>query len=89
MPARSGGDGGDGGDSGDAADGGYGGMIDPLDNGRFARDLAREAAAVRDLRVYDLHGASGVPSQEEITTLEAGDLTNAYEELTGSLPRSR
>ncbi|WP_331732484.1 AAA family ATPase (plasmid) [Streptomyces avidinii] len=60
------------------------GMIDRLGNGRFARELVRKAAAARDLRVFDRHGNSGVPSQDEITTLHLGDVMDAYQELTGS-----
>ncbi|WP_244313446.1 AAA family ATPase [Streptomyces zinciresistens] len=65
------------------------GLIDRLGNGRFARELARKAAAVRDLRVFDLHGSSGVPSQDEVTTLYVGDVMDAYQELTESLPPNR
>ncbi|MFJ1652947.1 AAA family ATPase [Streptomyces sp. NPDC088337] len=65
------------------------GMIDRLGNGRFARELARKAAAVRDLRIYDEHGSSGVPSEYEVTTLHAGDVMDAYQELTGSIPPNR
>ncbi|MEV6683089.1 AAA family ATPase [Streptomyces erythrochromogenes] len=61
------------------------GMIDRLGNGRFARELVRRAAAARDLRVFDLHGNSGVPSPEEVTTLHLGDVMDAYQELTASL----
>ncbi|MFJ2297164.1 AAA family ATPase [Streptomyces sp. NPDC087894] len=61
------------------------GLIDRLGNGRFARELARKAAAVRDLRVFDLHGSSGVPSQDEVTTLHVGDVMDAYQELTESV----
>ncbi|MFB6809479.1 AAA family ATPase [Streptomyces sp. NPDC056387] len=60
-------------------------MIDRLGNGRFAREFARKAAAARDLRVFDRHGSSGVPSQEELTTLHVGDVMDAYQELTGSV----
>ncbi|WP_408997225.1 AAA family ATPase [Streptomyces europaeiscabiei] len=63
------------------------GLIDRLGNGRFAREIARKAAAVRDLRVFDLHGSSGVPSQGEVTTLHVGDVMDAYQELTESIPR--
>ncbi|MFJ6246552.1 MULTISPECIES: AAA family ATPase [unclassified Streptomyces] len=62
------------------------GMIDRLGNGRFARELARKASAARDLRVFDVHGSSGVPSQGEITTLHVGDVMDAYQELTESVP---
>ncbi|MGW2668139.1 AAA family ATPase [Streptomyces sp. NPDC001272] len=61
------------------------GLIDRLGNGRFARELVRKAAALRDLRVFDRHGSSGVPSQDEVTTLHVGDVMDAYQELTGSL----
>lgn len=65
-----------------------GGTIDRLGNGRFARELARKAAAVRDLRIYDLHGSAGIPSPQEVTTLHAVDVEDAYRELTESLPRT-
>ncbi|MFD5181501.1 AAA family ATPase [Streptomyces sp. NPDC058372] len=65
------------------------GLIDRLGNGRFARELARKAAAVRDLRVYDAHGSSGVPSEDEVTTLHVGDVMDAYQELTESVPPNR
>ncbi|MFG2985642.1 AAA family ATPase [Streptomyces sp. NPDC048258] len=58
------------------------GLIDTLGNGRFARELSRKVSAVRDLRIYDLHGTSGVPSQDEITTLHAADVMAAYQQLT-------
>ncbi|MFF3505555.1 hypothetical protein [Streptomyces sp. NPDC003247] len=62
------------------------GSIDRLGNGRFARELARKAAAARDLRVFDLYGSSGVPSQDELTTLHAGDVMDAHQELTARVP---
>lgn len=62
------------------------GLIDRLGNGRFARELARKAATARDLRVFDLHGSSGVPSRDEVTTLHVGDVMDAYQELLGSVP---
>ncbi|MFC8926258.1 AAA family ATPase [Streptomyces albidoflavus] len=65
------------------------GLIDRLGNGRFARELARKAAAVRDLRVYEAHGSSGVPSEDEVITLHVGDVMDAYQELTESVPPSR
>ncbi|MEU6210848.1 AAA family ATPase [Streptomyces sp. NPDC047023] len=64
------------------------GSIDRLGNGRFARELARRAAAVRDLRVYELHGGTGEPSHEEVTTLHAEDVMYAYREISDSLPAS-
>ncbi|MEU9702680.1 AAA family ATPase [Streptomyces sp. NPDC047981] len=63
-----------------------GDLVDPLGNGRFARELARKASVARDLRVYDLHGSAGTPSPEEVTTLLMADITTAYRELTESLP---
>lgn len=65
------------------------GLIDRLGNGRFARELARKAAAVRDLRLYDVHGSSGVPSEDEVTTLHVGDVMDAYQELTESVSPNR
>ncbi|MFI0205414.1 MULTISPECIES: AAA family ATPase [Streptomyces] len=61
------------------------GAIDRLGNGRFARELARKTAAARDLRVFDRHGISGVPSQDEVTTLYVCDVMDAHQELTGSI----
>lgn len=58
------------------------GLIDRLGNGRFARELSRKAAALRDLRVFDLYGSSGTPSPAEVTTLHLGDIMDAYQELT-------
>ncbi|WOX22075.1 AAA family ATPase [Streptomyces solicathayae] len=43
------------------------GLVERLGNGRFARELCRKAAALRDLRVYEVHGGSGMPSREELT----------------------
>ncbi|MFJ1673306.1 AAA family ATPase [Streptomyces bottropensis] len=65
------------------------GMIDRLGNGRFARELARKAAAARDLRVYDEHGSSGAPSEDEVTTLHVGDVMDAYQEFPESIPPNR
>jgi type VII secretion ATPase EccA len=65
------------------------GLIDRLGHGRFARELARKAAAVRDLRVYDAHGSSGVPSEDEVITMHVGDVMDAYQELTESVPSDR
>lgn len=65
------------------------GLIDRLGNGRFAREFARKAAAERDLRIYDLHGSSGVPSQGEVTTLHVSDVMDAYHELTQDVPLNR
>ncbi|AKZ57806.1 ATPase AAA [Streptomyces ambofaciens ATCC 23877] len=57
------------------------GLADRLGNGRFARELCRKAAALRDLRVFEVHGGSGTPSREDITTLRLADITAAYREL--------
>ncbi|MFD4263771.1 AAA family ATPase [Streptomyces sp. NPDC058534] len=57
------------------------GMIDRLGNGRFARELCRKAAALRDLRVFEAHGGIGTPSRDDITTLRLADITDAYREL--------
>lgn len=56
-------------------------LIDKLGNGRFVRELCRKAAALRDLRLYEVHGGSGTPSREDITTVRFGDITSAYREL--------
>ncbi|MFB6820618.1 hypothetical protein ACFCXA_03375 [Streptomyces virginiae] len=61
------------------------GMIDRLGNGRFARELARKAAAARDLRVSEQYGSSGLPSQDEVTTLHVGDVMDGFQELTGTI----
>jgi hypothetical protein len=61
------------------------GLVDALGNGRFARELARKAAAVRDLRLYELHGGADGLSVEEITTLAMGDVMDAYQELSGAV----
>ncbi|MEU8545302.1 AAA family ATPase [Streptomyces sp. NPDC048717] len=65
------------------------GTIDRLGNGRFAREIARRAAAVRDLRVYDVHGSSGVPSEAELTLLHVGDVMDAHQELMESVTPDR
>ncbi|WP_181009203.1 hypothetical protein [Streptomyces sp. SM11] len=65
------------------------GFIDRLGNGRFAREFGRKAAAVRDLRIYDLHGSSGVPPPDEVTTLHVGDVMDAYQELTQGVSPDR
>ncbi|MET9295186.1 hypothetical protein [Streptomyces sp. NPDC003077] len=65
------------------------GLIDRLGNGRFARELARKAATLRVLRVYDAHGSFGAPSEDEVITLHGGDAMDAYQELTESVPPNR
>ncbi|MBQ1094598.1 AAA family ATPase [Streptomyces sp. b94] len=57
------------------------GVVDRLGNGRFAGELCRKAAALRDLRVFEVHGGSGTPSREDITTLRLADITDAYREI--------
>jgi type VII secretion ATPase EccA len=54
------------------------GRVDALGNGRFARELAREAAAGRDLRLLGEYGDTGAPTSAEMTTIEAVDVTGAY-----------
>ncbi|MFD4527641.1 AAA family ATPase [Streptomyces sp. NPDC058470] len=56
-------------------------LIDRLGNGRFVRELCRKAAALRDLRLYEVHGGTGTLSLEDITTLSLEDVTLAYREL--------
>ncbi|MFG2329000.1 AAA family ATPase [Streptomyces sp. NPDC048604] len=56
-------------------------LVGRLGNGRFARELCRKAAALRDLRVFEVHGGSGTPSREELTAVRVADLTPAFEEL--------
>jgi SpoVK/Ycf46/Vps4 family AAA+-type ATPase len=56
------------------------GRIDELGNGRFARSLFERACAFRDLRVVRL--GDGVTA-EDLTTLTAADVVNAYQELAG------
>ena len=57
------------------------GLVERLGNGRFVRELCRKAAALRDLRMYEIHGGSGTPSREELTTVRVADITTAFEEL--------
>lgn len=56
-------------------------LIDSLGNGRFARELSRKAAAVRDLRLADKYGDTGEPTAAEMVTVGADDVTSAYLEL--------
>jgi SpoVK/Ycf46/Vps4 family AAA+-type ATPase len=56
------------------------GRIDELGNGRFARSLFERACAYRDVRVVRL-GESA--TAEDLTTLTAVDVGNAYRELAG------
>ncbi|MEU2720717.1 AAA family ATPase [Streptomyces smyrnaeus] len=59
-------------------------LADQLGNGRFARELCRKAAALRDLRLDELHGSSSTPTREEITTVRFADISQAYQELCDS-----
>ncbi|MGI5352453.1 AAA family ATPase [Streptomyces sp. CA-250714] len=59
-------------------------LVDQLGNGRFARELCRKAAALRDLRLDELHGGSSTPTREEITTVRFADISQAYQELCDS-----
>jgi SpoVK/Ycf46/Vps4 family AAA+-type ATPase len=54
------------------------GRIDDLGNGRFARSLFERVCACRDMRVVRL-GESA--TAEDLTTLTAADVTQAYAEL--------
>jgi SpoVK/Ycf46/Vps4 family AAA+-type ATPase len=54
------------------------GRIDELGNGRFARSLFERACAFRDVRVVRLGEAV---TAEDLTTLTADDVRNAYAEL--------
>jgi hypothetical protein len=58
------------------------GRIDELGNGRFARELSHKAAAQRDLRLLGRYGDSGTPTTAEMTTIEAVDFANAFEEFS-------
>ena len=55
------------------------GRIDELGNGRFARSLFEHACAYRDVRVVRLGEQA---TAEDLTTITAGDLQAAYQELT-------
>lgn len=56
------------------------GEIDERGNGRFARELCHKASAHRDLRLLDLYG-DRAPTVAEMTTIEAHDVANAFEEF--------
>lgn len=60
-------------------------LVDHLGNGRFARELCRKAAALRDLRLYEHHADSGTLTREEITTVRATDISHAYQDLCDSM----
>jgi len=54
-------------------------LADELGNGRFVRNLLEKAGQARDARVL---AERAEPSQDELLTLEAGDLRQAFAELT-------
>lgn len=55
------------------------GLVDQLGNARFVRSLYEVAAGARDLR---LAGTGGEITAAELTTLTAGDVREAYAELS-------
>ena len=57
-------------------------ITDELGNGRFVRSLLEKAGQARDVRVMT---ASADPAREDLVTLRAGDLQQAYSELTSRL----
>ncbi|MET9604643.1 AAA family ATPase [Streptomyces sp. NPDC006512] len=61
------------------------GTVERLGNGRFAREVVRKAAALRDLRISELLGGLD-PSPDELTTIHVADITDAYRDLTEGLP---
>ena len=54
-------------------------LSDELGNGRFIRNLLEKAGQARDARVM---AERAEPSQDDLLTLEAGDLRQAFAELT-------
>ena len=54
-------------------------MADELGNGRFVRSLLEKAGQARDVRVM---AAEEEPSSADLVTLRAGDLEQAFSELT-------
>jgi SpoVK/Ycf46/Vps4 family AAA+-type ATPase len=54
-------------------------LADELGNGRFVRSLLEKAGQARDVRVM---GAPDEPSSADLVTLRAGDLEQAFSELT-------
>jgi SpoVK/Ycf46/Vps4 family AAA+-type ATPase len=54
-------------------------LADELGNGRFVRSLLEKAGQARDVRVMDV---GTEPAAEDLTTLEAPDLVQAFSELT-------
>jgi len=57
-------------------------IADELGNGRFVRSLLEKAGQARDVRVMT---AAAEPGHEDLITLRAGDLEQAYAELTSRL----
>jgi SpoVK/Ycf46/Vps4 family AAA+-type ATPase len=57
-------------------------IADELGNGRFVRSLLEKAGQARDVRVMT---ATIDPAREDLVTLRAGDLTQAFAELTSRL----
>jgi len=57
-------------------------IADELGNGRFVRSLLEKAGQARDVRVMT---AAAEPGREDLITLRAGDLEQAYAELTSRL----
>jgi SpoVK/Ycf46/Vps4 family AAA+-type ATPase len=57
-------------------------IADELGNGRFVRSLLEKAGQARDVRI--MTGAAE-PGREDLVTLRAGDLQQAYAELTSRL----
>jgi SpoVK/Ycf46/Vps4 family AAA+-type ATPase len=60
------------------------GWIDELGNGRFARSMYEKARACRDVRVAELGEAA---TMTDLTTVTAGDVRAANDELTARLTR--
>ena len=57
-------------------------IADELGNGRFVRSLLEKAGQARDVRVMT---GPGEPGREDLVTLRAADLQQAYAELTSRL----
>jgi SpoVK/Ycf46/Vps4 family AAA+-type ATPase len=57
-------------------------IADELGNGRFVRSLLEKAGQARDVRVMR---SAGDPSPQDLVTIRAGDLEEAYAELTSRL----
>jgi SpoVK/Ycf46/Vps4 family AAA+-type ATPase len=57
-------------------------IADELGNGRFVRSLLEKAGQARDVRIMT-HGAD--PSRDDLITIRAQDLQQAYAELTSRL----